>query len=199
ALAGGLAAGILPRLRHDQQLDASASQAASEPPRVTVAVARRVALDAERVLPGNSLPLMEAGLFARATGYLSRRTVDIGDRVKKGELLAEISAPDVDDQLVQARANVRQAQANLQLNEANAVLARTTLARSLRIAGGDAGAVSQQEIDQQRATVGTTVAGVATAKANIQVNEAAVQRFADLQSFERISAPFAGVITARNV
>src|SRR5207237_522021 len=71
ALAGGLAAGILPRLRHDQQLDASASQAASEPPRVAVAVARRVAPDAERVLPGNSLPLMEAALFARATGYLS--------------------------------------------------------------------------------------------------------------------------------
>src|SRR6266850_1053100 len=91
----------------------AATQPPAQPPRVTVAVARRMAPSAERVLPGNSLPLMEAALYARATGYVSRRLVDIGDRVKSGQLLAEISAPDIDDQLAQAKANLDQAQANL--------------------------------------------------------------------------------------
>jgi RND family efflux transporter MFP subunit len=199
ALAGALAAGTLPRLLQQRQLDVATTQAASQPPPVTVAVAQRMAPTAERVLPGNSLPLMEAALFARATGYVSRRLVDIGDRVKPGQLLAEISAPDVDDQLAQAKANLTQAQATLKLNEANAALARITLARSERIQGNSAGAISQQELDQQRATLGTTTAAVENARASIQVNEAAVQRFADLQSFEKITAPFAGVITARNV
>jgi len=198
-LAGALAAGTLPRLRQQQQLDAAATQAAAQPPRVTVAVARRMAPSADRVLPGNCLPLMEAALFARATGYVSRRLVDIGDRVKQGQLLARISAPDVDDQLAQAQANLVQARATLRLNEANAVLARTVLNRSLSIQAGQPGAVSQEEIDQERATVGTTTASVAAARASIGVNQATVQQFTDLQAFQKIIAPFPGVITARNI
>ncbi|HEV3256263.1 MAG TPA: efflux RND transporter periplasmic adaptor subunit [Gemmataceae bacterium] len=199
ALGGALAVGTLPRMRQQQHLDVATAQAAAQPPRVTVAVARRVAPTAERILPGNSLPLMEAALFARTTGYVSRWLVDIGDRVKQGQLLAEISAPDVDDQLAQARANLKQAQANLRLNQANLVLARTTLARSQEIQHGAAGAVSQQEIDQEQATVGTATASVAAARATIGVNQAAVQQFTDLQGFEKIIAPFPGVVTARNI
>jgi multidrug efflux pump subunit AcrA (membrane-fusion protein) len=115
ALAGALAVGTLPRLQQQKQLDAAAAQAASQPPKVTVALAQRITPSAERVLPGNSLPLLEAALYARATGFVSRRLVDIGDRVKSGQLLAEISAPDIDDQLAQARANLAQAQATLRL------------------------------------------------------------------------------------
>jgi RND family efflux transporter MFP subunit len=149
------------------------------------------------VLPGTALPLLEASLYARTTGYLKRRLVDIGDRVTEGQLLAEITAPDVDDQLAQARANLSQSKANLVLAQANAELAKTTLTRDER--AGPGVAVAQQQIDQDRATLDTSLAQVEFSKANIQVNEATVQRFTDLQGFQKIVAPFPGVITARNV
>src|SRR5262249_61132921 len=96
-------------------------------PRVTVATARPAEPDAERVLPGNALPLLEASLYARTTGYVKRRLVDIGDRVKEGQLLAVIEAPDIDDQLAQAKANPALSRANLKLAQANAELAKSTL------------------------------------------------------------------------
>ncbi|HEV3260111.1 MAG TPA: efflux RND transporter periplasmic adaptor subunit, partial [Gemmataceae bacterium] len=199
ALAGALAVGTLPRLSQQQRLDAATAQAAARAPRVTVAVVQRMAPSAERILPGNSLPLMEAALYARATGYVSRRLVDIGDRVQAGQLLAEISAPDIDDQLLQAKANVDQARATLKLNQANAVLAKTILARYQTLKKENTGAIAQQDIDQQEATVRVTAASVENAQATIEVNEALVRKFTDLQSFEKITAPFAGVITARRV
>jgi RND family efflux transporter MFP subunit len=197
ALAGSLVAATLPRLTQAKELDAAAAQAASSPPLVSVATARRAPATMERTLPGNAQAFREAALFSRSTGYLKRWLVDIGDRVTEGQLIAEISAPDVDDQLAQARANLVLAKANLVVSEANAALADTTLARDL--ATGVGVGVSAQSIDQDRAQVKTTKAQIESAKANIQVNEATVQQFADLQSFQKIVAPFPGVITARNV
>jgi RND family efflux transporter MFP subunit len=196
-LVGALIAATLPRLDNQKKLDAAAAQAASSPPLVSVATARRAPATMERTLPGNAQAFREAALFARSTGYLKRWLVDIGDRVKDGQLIAEISAPDVDDQLAQARANLVLAKANLNVSEANAALAETTLARD-QAAGVGVG-VSAQSIDQDKAQVKTTKAQIESAKANIQVNEATVQQFADLQSFQKIVAPFPGVITARNV
>jgi len=198
ALIGALTMGTLPRLRQEKQLDTAAAQAAAQPPRVTVAPAQRMAPSAERVLPGNSLPLMKATLYARATGFVSRRLVDIGDRVKSGQLLAEIAAPDLDDQLAQAKANLEQAQASLRLSQANLVLAKITLARAQQIQTTAPGGVSQQEVDQDQAAVDVATASVQAAQASIQVNDAAVQRCTDLQTFEKIAAPFAGIITARS-
>jgi RND family efflux transporter MFP subunit len=197
ALAGALAMGTVPRLLQQRQLDAATTQAADQPPRVTVAVAKRVAPAADRVLPGNALPMLDTALFARTTGYLKRRLVDIGDRVKEGQLLAEISAPDIDDQLAQAKSNVDQAKANLTLAQANADLARITLDRDQR--AGVNLVVTLQQLDVDRATVRTTIAQVDATKASIEVNQAMVQRFTDLQGFQKITAPFQGVITARNV
>ncbi len=139
--------------------------------------------------------MYETTLFARTTGYLSERRVDIGDRVEAGQLLATISAPDVDDQLAQAQANLVQAQANLKLNEANYEPAKILLGRDVQ-AGPIA--VPAQQVDQDRATLGTTEASVKAAQAGIEVNKAAVQRYQDLASFEKIQAPFKGVITVRN-
>jgi RND family efflux transporter MFP subunit len=187
----------VPRLRQQQQLDAATAAAAAAPPRVTVTVARRMAANAERVLPGNSLPLLEASIYARTTGYLKSRRVDIGDRVAQGQLLAEIAAPDIDAQLAQAKANLLQAQANLPLAEANAELAKIALARDMKAGAGTA--TSWEQIDQDRSQVKVTAAQVEAARANIEVNEAAVQRFTELQGFQKITAPFPGVITARNV
>jgi RND family efflux transporter MFP subunit len=198
-LAGALAAGTLPRLRQEREVKAAATEVATARPRVAVVTARQSTPVAARELPGSTLPLLEAGLFPRATGYIKRRLVDIGDRVKEGQLLAEISTPDLDDQLAQAKANLAQARATLKLNQAQATLAQTVLARSVNIRRKGAGLVSQEEIDTERATVGTTRASVESARASIQVNEAAVQRFTDLQQFQKIVAPFSGVITARGI
>jgi RND family efflux transporter MFP subunit len=198
-LAAAFAVGAVPRLRQERALENAALESAASPPAVTVAVVRQAPLDAARVLPGNALPLLEAALYARATGYIKTRLVDIGDRVEEGQLLAVIDAPDIDDQLAQAKANLEQARAMLRLNEANANLAKLVLERSLRINGKGVGVVSQEEIDQQRATVGTTAASVDNAKASIRVNQATVQRFTDLQAFERITAPFPGIVTARHI
>jgi RND family efflux transporter MFP subunit len=197
ALAGALTIGTVPRLRQAREVENAAVEVSSARPQVTVTVARYVAPDAERVLPGNALPLLEAGLFARTTGYLKRRLVDIGDQVKEGQLLAEISAPDIDDQLAQAKANLDQAKADLTLAQANADLAKVTLERDQR-AGPNLG-VTLQQLDIDRATVSTTGARVQATQASIEVNQALVQRFTDLQGFQRIVAPFPGVITARNV
>jgi RND family efflux transporter MFP subunit len=199
ALTGALTASTMSRMRQEQKVNDAASQAATALPRVTFVVAHPMASEAEQVLPGSSLPLLEAGLYPRASGYIKTRLVDIGDRVQKGQLLAEIDAPDLDDQLNQAKANLEQARANLKLNEANLVLAQITLDRSLRINRKGLGAVAQQEVDQEQATLDTSKASVETAKASIQTNEATVQRFTDLQAFEKIVAPFPGVITARHI
>jgi RND family efflux transporter MFP subunit len=184
-------------IKHRLSSEASVNPSgiAPEPPIVTVATVRPSPEDNVRVLPGNALPLLEAGLFPRATGYIKTRLVDIGDHVEQGQLLAEISAPDLDDQLSQAKANLAAAEAGLPLAKANARVAQTTLER---YTSSGPGSFSLLLIDQQRATVETTNAQVEVAKASIEQNKAAVQQFSDLQSFEKIAAPFAGVITARN-
>src|SRR5262249_24967851 len=110
-LAGALTAGTVPRLRQEREVNAAAAEAANPRQRVTGATARGAAPEAERVLPGNAQPLLDAGLFARTTGYLKTRLVDIRDRVREGQLLAVIDAPDLDDQLTQAKANLEQARA----------------------------------------------------------------------------------------
>jgi RND family efflux transporter MFP subunit len=194
-LGGLFAAGLVPRMHGAEALNAAAAAKAGATPVVQTAVAKRAPADAQRELPGNCLPMYETALLARTTGYLSERRADIGDRVEAGQLLASISAPDVDDQLAQAQADLVQAQANLKLNQANYDLARVTLSRDVK-AGPIA--VPEQQVDQDRATLGTTEASVKAAEASIGVNKAAVQRYTDLQSFQQIEAPFHGVITVRN-
>jgi RND family efflux transporter MFP subunit len=196
-LSAALIASTLPRLRQQRTVNAAAAEVAAAPQRVTVTTVRSMVPEADRVLPGNSLPLLEAAMFARTNGYVKRRLVDIGDHVKEGELLAEISAPDVDAQLAQAQADLAQARANLPLAVANANLAKITLSRYIASIPGKG--VSLLQIDEQKATVETTAAQVEVTKASIQVNEASVQRFTALQGFQKIVAPFRGVVTARNI
>ncbi|HEY2828347.1 MAG TPA: efflux RND transporter periplasmic adaptor subunit, partial [Pirellulales bacterium] len=198
-LAALFVASLIPRLRQTQKLDAAADEATHSAPRVIVATARKAPAVSERTLPGNSQAYREAALYARTTGYLKQWHVDIGDRVELGQLIAEIAAPDLDDQLAQAQANLEQARATLKLDEANAELANTTMARYLATEKQNVGAVAQLLIDQQQATVQTSKASVVAAQASVGVNEATVQMYTDLQSYEKIVAPFAGVITARNV
>jgi len=197
ALVGAVVAGAVPRLRQEQKVSDEAAAATKSRPRVTVAVAQASPPENEHVLPGNALPLLEAALFPRATGYIKTRFVDIGDRVQPGQLLAVIDAPDIDDQLAQALANLKQAMANLEKAKADEVYAAGVEQRYAKLVKTNT--VAQQEYDDAVKATGVARAAVVAMEATIKVNEAAVQRFTDLQSFEKITAPFQGVITARNI
>ncbi len=197
AIAGGVAAGIVPRLKHERELNAAAAEVASSKPRVTVVTARAATPTAERVLPGSSQPLLETAIYARTTGYLKSRCVDIGDRVKEGDLLAEIAAPEIDAQLEQARATLLLTRANLARDKANEELAGTELNRSRHLLARQA--VPQQEFDTALATAKVAGANVKATESNLRVNEANIERLETLQSFQKVTAPFSGIITARNV
>jgi len=151
----------------------------------TVAVVRPVqgASDNELVLPGNLLAYIESPIFARTNGYLLKWYRDIGSHVEKGELLASIDTPEVDQELSQARANREQTKAALGL-------AKISADRWANLRKTDS--VSQQEADQQ-------ASGYEQAKANLAAADANVRRLEDMESFKNVYAPFTGVITRRNV
>ena len=134
-------------------------------------------------LPGTLQGYVQAPISARASGYLKRWTKDIGARVEKGELLAEIETPEIAEQLSQAVAARQQSSASLAL--ANSTVERWESLRKKDV-------VSQQELDERRS-------GVVQARANVAAAEANVQRLRQLDAFKRVNAPFAGVITKRNV
>ena len=197
ALAGALVAGALPKLRRERELKAAAAEVATSLPRVTVVTARTSNATTERVLPGDCHPLLEAAIYARTTGYLKARHVDIGDHVKEGDLLAEIAAPEVDAQLEQARATQLLTRANLVRDQATEELAGIELNRSHNLLTRQA--APQQEYDAYRAQAKVAAANVKATESNLRVNQATIQRLETLQSFQKVTAPFSGVITARNV
>ncbi|HKX44800.1 MAG TPA: efflux RND transporter periplasmic adaptor subunit [Burkholderiaceae bacterium] len=135
------------------------------------------------VLPGTLQGFVQSPIAARASGYLKRWTKDIGSRVAKGELLAEIETPEVDQQLTQAIAAREQTASSL-------ALAKSTVERWEGLRKKDV--VSQQDLDERRSALSQAQANLAAADAN-------VQRLRQLEGFKRIVAPFAGVITRRNV
>ena len=196
AMAIALVAGIKPRLQHERELRAAAAQVSTSPPRVLVVAAKTASATTEHVLPGDSRPLLEAAIYARTAGYLKSRRVDIGDRVQEGDLLAEISSPEVDAQLEQARALQVLGRANLARDQASSDLADTDLRRSRKLMARQA--APQQEFEGFLARNRVADANVLAAEANLRVNEANIHRLETLQSFQKVTAPFSGVITARN-
>lgn len=162
-------------------------------------------------LPGQTEAFDHADIFARATGYIAERRVDIGSRVKKGDLLVRIAAPDLDQEARQAEAQLGQFQAQLAVARAdveqaraNVTLANATDARTSTLAGQ--GWASKQNADQTRAGMLTATAAltaadakVKVAEANITAQQAKVDRLRTLTTFENVVAPFDGVVTARMV
>ncbi|HEX7437406.1 MAG TPA: efflux RND transporter periplasmic adaptor subunit, partial [Caldimonas sp.] len=172
---------VVSRMANARMLEAGASEHAIQYVKTTTPMASDAAQDV--VLPGTLQGFVQAPIAARSSGYLKRWTKDIGSRVAKGELLAEIESPEVDQQLSQAVAARQQAASSLDL-------AKSTVARWEGLRKQDV--VSQQELDERRS-------GVAQATANLAAAEANVQRLRQLEGFKRVVAPFAGVITRRNV
>ena len=206
-----VAIGIFPRFARDREALAAVNEAAATHPVVGITHPAKGEPTSELFLPGNIQPLYTANLYARIDGYVERRNVDIGSKVRAGELLAVISAPEVDQQLLQARAAFAQAQASvlqakaaLGQAKANVELSRLTKERDVPL--GEQHAISQQVVDAAVQTFDARVADVAAAEANViaaeanvTANSANVSRLQQIQGFERIVAPFSGVITARNI
>jgi RND family efflux transporter MFP subunit len=175
-----LMSGIWSRVKARTTLKAETAQVALTP--VSVVSPKQTAPTQEIILPGNVQPFITSPIYARTNGYLRKWYVDIGARVKQGQLLAVIETPEVDQQLQQARSNLLTAQANLEL-------ASITKSRYLGLLKSNA--VSQQDVDN---AVGTYNAN----KAIVEADQAAVDQFTALVSFEKIYAPFDGIVTARN-
>ena len=175
-----LASGIWSRVRARTTLNAETAQSALTA--VSVVSPKKTAPADEIILPGNVQPFITSPIYARTNGYLKKWYFDIGAHVKKGQLLALIETPEVDQQLQQARSNLLTAQANLEL----ASITKTRYQGLLK-----SNAVSQQDVDN---AVGTYNAN----KSIVEADKAAVEQYSALVSFEKVYAPFDGVITARN-
>ena len=173
-------AGIRTRTAAEANLTRATAQAAI--PTVDVVYPKAGAPTEEIVLPGNTQAFTNAPIYARTSGYLKRWYFDIGAHVKKGQLLAEIESPEVDQQLDQARADLKTAQANLATAKITADRWQSLLKTN---------SVSQQETDQ-------FVGNYHAMQATVDSNAANVRRLEQLESFEKVYAPFDGVITARN-
>jgi multidrug efflux pump subunit AcrA (membrane-fusion protein) len=196
--------------RVDEEVNAAASHERATLPVVNVAKIKRAPDQVELLLPGNITPLTEAYVYARASGYVKKRYVDIGDRVREGQLLAEIDSPDLDSQVAQGRASLlsaegqaAQARAQLDNQQANLSLARVTAERYTNLL--KKGAVARQDTDQQvtnfhanEASVRAAQSYVTAADENVRAARANLDRLVTLQEYEKVRAPFAGVITARN-
>ena len=189
--------GYLPRHKRGQETKRQAQTEKDAKPVVEVIAVRNAPPGGELTVPGTTIPLTQANVYARASGYLTKRYVDIGDRVHKGQVLAIIDAPDLDQQVDQARAALRQAQSQLAQQQSQLALTRVTWDRwKVLVAKG---VFSRQDGDQRETDYNAQIANVAAAQRNVQSYEANLGHVLALQAFERVTAPFNGVITARNV
>lgn len=188
--------GAVPRIRASRALSAAAEGVRTAVPAVYVVQPVRAA-EADLSLAATTQAFRDAIVYARTSGYISRRHVDIGDRVRAGQLLEEIASPEIDQQLTQAQADLQQAEKTLELQTATLDLARVTMARYQ--AADAERAVAKEAVDQSVAAVKTAQAAVAAAAASVASNSANVRRLLELTSFERVVAPFDGTIIQRNV
>jgi RND family efflux transporter MFP subunit len=207
----GFVAGLLPKLRQRQVLAAETSQTLAGRPIVPAAVVIPAPRETVVTLPGTLQPITEAPVLARADGYIKRRSVDIGDRVAAGQVLAEIEAPELNQQVLQAAAALDQAKSALEQANANLAqgLANRELARVSAVRYGNLqkrGIVSRQENDTYQAQYQASDAAVeslrkavAGAENSISAAQANLARLKDMFSYLKVRAPFAGIVTLRNV
>jgi RND family efflux transporter MFP subunit len=187
---------LLPKLRHKDELEAEAKVNAGPP----MVLAEKIAEgdpSGHLEIPATVQAFAQTPVYARTSGYVKARYVDIGDRVHRGQQLAEIDDPQTAQSLRQAKATVLQLKAQLQQMEANAALSKVTNERWQGLV--KQGVVSQQDADTRLAQANADVANVVAAKANIAAGEANVQSLTDQASFSRVIAPFDGVILSRGI
>jgi RND family efflux transporter MFP subunit len=207
----GFLAGYLPLAKRNAILKAEADQTEEARPKVEVIQVQRAHGASELELPGSIQAITEAPILARANGYILRRSVDIGDRVTTGQTMAEIDAPELDQQVAEAKANLQmaqstleQAQANYEQGKSSLELAKTTAQRWNSLVGR--GVVSKQENDQYQSQYQAQIASVRSLekainaqKSSLAAAEANLARLEKMRSFLVVKAPFEGVVTQRNV
>ena len=234
-----LVIGVVPRLRQNAELVAASTAPDAGVVSVGVVPPKRADGPIDLVLPSNIQAIEETAIYARTSGYVRERYVDIGERVAPGKVLAQIDTPELDQELSQARAalaqtrsglaqaqasftqaqaNLQQARASVDQSKANEGFAGASAERFIRLermelvahqdadekraafaAARAATAATQANVDAMQANVGALEASVAAARANVTASEANVQRLLALQSFQKVEAPFAGIITTRGI
>jgi multidrug efflux pump subunit AcrA (membrane-fusion protein) len=189
--------GFIPRYRQNKKNDKAAQSRKNTAPVVDVVEVRRSQNPGELTVPGTTSPITQAYIYARANGYLKHWFVDIGDHVVKGQLLAIIDSPDLDQQVDQARAQLNQAEAQLTQQQSQLDLAKVTWDRYRVLAAK--GVFARQDADQQETNYKAAISNVGAAQRNVDAYRANLRHALALQMYEKVRAPFTGVITARNV
>ena len=187
---------LLPKLRHRDELRVEAQEAIG-PPVVLATKLKSGEAGGHLEIAASVQAFEQTPVFARTSGYVKARYVDIGDHVRQGQLLAVIDDPQTAQALMQAKATLAQLKAQLAQAQANAQLSNVTNDRWQGLV--KQGVVSKQDADQRYAQAGADVATVAAAQANIAAGEANVRNLAEQESFSRVTAPFSGVILSRSI
>jgi RND family efflux transporter MFP subunit len=196
-LAGGLGYGGWHDYTQRREVAATAQQQRDFVPDVLIGEVRPSGATVEASLPGTTFAYEVANIFARANGYIQKRNVDIGDRVKKGDVLAELTAPELDHQIAQAEATLVQAQATLRQNQASRKLAQVTNDRIGSLV--KQGWATAQLGDTDRLSLEAQEAAVGVAQANIEAQQSLIRVLTQQKAYQRVVAPFDGVVTQRAV
>jgi RND family efflux transporter MFP subunit len=196
-LLGGLGIGGWRHYQAGLEVAATAQQSRTFVPEVRVAAVRASDSKITVSLPATTTAFEAANIFARTSGYIEKRYVDIGDRVKAGTLLADITAPELDHQITQAKATLAQIQATLQQTQASHELAQVTNARDSKLV--KQGWLTAQQGDNDRLTLQAQQAAVGVAQSNIEAQQAQIRILGQEKAYQRVVAPFDGVITQRNI
>ena len=193
-VAGGFAFGYL---KHSSARGDTAMPHADATVKVDVIKPNTLTSSSALALPGIARSFEETKIYPRTTGYVRKWNVDIGDKVKEGQLLSEIDTPDLQAQLSQAIAQLAQAKAAVKQYEAQRDFSKSNTSRYQNLA--DQKLVSGSQLEQTQAQAATDQATVSAAQANVTAQEANVRRLTDLQAFSKVYAPFAGTITSRTI
>jgi RND family efflux transporter MFP subunit len=170
--------------------------AAASLPAVDVVVVHNTSATGTLTLPGESSAWYQSSIYARVSGYVAKWYVDIGDRVKAGQLLATIDTPELDAELAAAQAKLQVAQAQVKVKQADAAFANSTYARWR---DSPKGVVSEQEREDKKAGDASAAAQLEAARAQVSLDQADVDRFSAFEQFKRVTAPYAGTIIERRV
>src|SRR4029077_13810054 len=196
-LFGALALGVWRHYTRHLEVTAIAEQHHDFVPSVRVAAVRASADTMSVTLPATTNAFKAANIYARASGYITERDVDIGSRVKAGDLLAAINAPELDQQIAQAEANLAQAKATRRQTKANRELARVTWARDAVLV--NQGWVTQQQGDTDRLSYAAQQQAARANSGTIKSQEAQLLVLRQQNAYQQVVAPFDGVVTRRNV
>jgi RND family efflux transporter MFP subunit len=196
-LLAGLAGGVWRHYKQHVEVQAIAEEHRDFVPEVRVAAVRASPPVFAVTLPATTSPFASTNIFARASGYIAERDVDIGSYVKAGDTLATITAPELDHQIAQAQANLAQAQASLRQTEANRDLAQVTWGRDSTLV--KQGWVTQQQGDTDRLTLAAQQQAAQASEQTIKSQQAQLQVLQQQKAYQQVVAPFDGIVTSRRV